>query len=181
MAYEKIDGLDGSAPLIAIAEMRAFGIPTRSVDDLVRAMGMSGISKSQVLRLCEEIDGRVKAVLNRPIEGDWPFLWIGATYLKVRRGGRIISVAVIIGIGVNTDGRREALGLESSYDTRQTGSNVTTGDTSGSVELVFPSKVYADLFLCASKEYVCLIEERPASCDFAANGARNRSAGAASV
>ncbi len=72
---------------------------------------MSGISRSQVSRLCEEIDGKVKAFLERPIEGDWPYLWIDATYLKVRRGGRIVSVAVIIAVGVNTDGRREALGM----------------------------------------------------------------------
>ena len=65
------------------------GISTRSVDDLVKAMGMSGISKSQVSRLCEEIDVKVKAFLERPIEGDWPYLCIDATYLKVRRGGRI--------------------------------------------------------------------------------------------
>nr|WP_260687575.1 transposase [Rhizobium laguerreae] len=68
---------------------------------------MSGISKSQVSRLCEEIDDKVKAFLERPIEGDWPYLWIDATYLKVRPGGRIVSVAVIIAVGVNTDGRRE--------------------------------------------------------------------------
>lgn len=55
---------------------------------------------------------KVKAFLSRPIEGDWPYLWIDATYLKVRRGGRIVSVAVIIAIGVNTDGRREVLGME---------------------------------------------------------------------
>jgi len=59
--------------------------------------------KSQVSRLCEEIDVRVTAFLDRPIEGDWPYLWIHATYLKVRRGGRIVSVAVIIAIGFNTD------------------------------------------------------------------------------
>jgi transposase-like protein len=64
----------------------AQGISTRLVDDLVKAMGMSGTSKSQVSRLCEEIDGKVKAFLERPIEGDWPYLWIDATYLKVRRG-----------------------------------------------------------------------------------------------
>jgi transposase-like protein len=75
-------------------------------------MGMSGISKSQVSRLCEDIDGKVKAFLDRPIEGDWPYLWIDATYLKVRRGGRIVSVAVIIAVAVNTDGRREVLGME---------------------------------------------------------------------
>lgn len=95
-----------------IQEAYVQGISTRSVDDLVKAMGMSGISKSQVSRLCEEIDGKVKAFLDRPIEGDWPYLWIDATYLKVRRGGRIVSVAVIIAVGVNTDGRREVLGME---------------------------------------------------------------------
>lgn len=69
-----------------IQEAYVQGISTRSVDDLVKAMGMNGISKSQVSRLCEEIDGKVKAFLERPIEGDWPYLWIDATYLKVRRG-----------------------------------------------------------------------------------------------
>jgi putative transposase len=95
-----------------IQEAYIQGVSTRSVDDLVKAMGMSGISKSQVSRLCEEIDDKVKAFLDRPIEGEWPYLWIDATYLKVRRGGRIVSVAVIIAVGVNTDGRREVLGME---------------------------------------------------------------------
>ncbi|TIL70196.1 MAG: IS256 family transposase, partial [Mesorhizobium sp.] len=94
-----------------IQEAYVQGISTRSVDDLVKAMGMS-VSKSQVSRMCEEIDGKVKAFLDRPIEGDWPYLWIDATYLKVRRGGRIVSVAVIIAVGVNADGRREVLGME---------------------------------------------------------------------
>lgn len=87
------------------------GISTRSVDDLVKAMGMSGISKSQVSRLCQEIDERVKAFLDRPIEGDWPYVWIDATYLKVRQAGRVVSVAVTIAVGVNSDGRREVLGM----------------------------------------------------------------------
>jgi transposase-like protein len=95
-----------------IQEAYVQGVSTRSVDDLVKAMGMSGISKSQVSRLCEEIDGKVKAFLERPIEGDWPYIWIDATYLKVRRGGRIVSVAAIIAVGVNSDGRREVLGME---------------------------------------------------------------------
>jgi putative transposase len=69
---------------------------------------MSGISKSQVSRLCEEIDGKVKAFLGRPIEGDWPYLWLDATYVKVRQNGRVVSVAVIVAVGVNSDGRREA-------------------------------------------------------------------------
>jgi putative transposase len=95
-----------------IQEAYVQGVSTRSVDDLVKAMGMSGISKSQVSRLCEEIDGKVKVFLERPIEGDWPYIWVDATYLKVRRGGRIVSVAVIIAVGVNSDGRREVLGME---------------------------------------------------------------------
>ena len=95
-----------------VQEAYVQGISTRSVDDLVKAMGMSGICKSQVSRLCEEIDDRVKAFLNRPIEGDWPYLWIDATYLKVRQSGRIVSVAVIVAVGVNSDGRREVLGLD---------------------------------------------------------------------
>jgi len=95
-----------------IQEAYIQGVSTRSVDDLVKALGMSGVSKSQVSRLCEEIDGRVKTFLERPIEGDWPYLWIDATYVKVRQNGRIVSVAVIVAVGVNTDGRREVLGLD---------------------------------------------------------------------
>ena len=95
-----------------IQEAYIQGISTRSVDELVKAMGMSGISKSQVSRLCEDIDQRVKAFLDRPIEGDWPYLWIDATYVKVRQAGRIVSVAVIVAVGVNADGRREVLGMD---------------------------------------------------------------------
>jgi putative transposase len=95
-----------------VQEAYVHGVSTRSVDDLVKAMGMSGISKSQVSRLCAEIDEKVKAFLSRPIEGDWPYLWIDATYVKVRQNGRIVSVAVIIAVGVNSDGRREVLGLD---------------------------------------------------------------------
>jgi transposase-like protein len=95
-----------------VQEAYVQGVSTRSVDDLVQAMGMTGISKSQVSRLCAEIDEKVKAFLQRPIEGDWPYLWIDATYVKVRQNGRIVSVAVIVAVGVNGDGRREILGLD---------------------------------------------------------------------
>jgi len=95
-----------------IQEAYIQGISTRSVDDLVKALGMSGVSKSQVSRLCEEIDERVHAFLDRPIEGDWPYLWVDATYVKVRQNGRIVSVAVIVAVAVNTDGRREGLGID---------------------------------------------------------------------
>ncbi len=94
-----------------IQEAYVHGVSTRSVDDLVKAMGMTGISKSQVSRLCADIDERVHAFLERPIEGEWPYLWIDATYVKVREAGRIVSVAVIIAVAVNTEGRREVLGM----------------------------------------------------------------------
>ena len=94
-----------------IQEAYIQGVSTRSVDELVKAMGMSGISKSQVSRLCSEIDERVNAFLSRPIEGDWPYLWIDATYVKSREAGRIVSKAVIIAVAVNTEGVREVLGM----------------------------------------------------------------------
>ena len=84
---------------------------TRRVDDLVQAMGLSGISKWQVSKLCKEIDERVHGFLDRPLVGEWPYLWLDATYLKQREGGRIVSVAAIIAVAANTDGRREIVGL----------------------------------------------------------------------
>jgi transposase-like protein len=109
-----------------IQEAYIQGVSTRSVDDLVKAMGMTGVFKSQVSRLCMEIDERVEAFLNRPLEGEWPYLWLDATYIKVRRSGRIVSVAAIVAVAVNLpsrqivlrtitcrviDGRREVLGI----------------------------------------------------------------------
>ena len=88
-----------------IQEAYIQGVSTRSVDDLVQAMGMSGISKSQVSRLCGEIDDRIRSFLDRSLEGDWPYLWLDATYVKVRQAGRIVAVAV------NDQGRREVLGM----------------------------------------------------------------------
>jgi putative transposase len=95
-----------------IQEAYVQGVSTRSVDDLVKALGMSGVSKSEVSRLCGELDERVGAFLNRPIEGDWPYLWIDATYVKTREAGRIVSVAVIVAVAVNTDGQRQVLGMK---------------------------------------------------------------------
>ena len=94
-----------------IQEAWIAGVSTRRVEDLVQAMGMSGISKSQVSKLCKDIDERVSSFLERPLEGDWPYVWLDATYLKQRQGGRIISVAVIIAVAANTEGRREIIGL----------------------------------------------------------------------
>jgi transposase-like protein len=94
-----------------IQEAYIQGVSTRSVDELVRAMGMTGISKSQVSRLCGEIDGKIAGFLDRPLEGEWPYIWLDATYVKARRDGHVVSVAVILAVGVNGDGRREVLGL----------------------------------------------------------------------
>ena len=99
------------ALVAVIQEAWIGGVSTRRVDDLVQAMGLSGISKSQVSKLCKEIDERVQAFLERPLEGDWPYLWLDATYLKVREGGRIVPVAAIIAVAASSDGRREIIGL----------------------------------------------------------------------
>ncbi len=72
---------------------------------------MNGISKSSVSKLCKDIDERVNAFLKRPLTGEWPYLWLDATYLKVREGGRIVSVAAIIAVAVDTEGKREIVGL----------------------------------------------------------------------
>jgi hypothetical protein len=99
------------ALVTVIQEAWIGGVSTRRVDDLVQAMGLSGISKSQVSKLCKQIDERVNAFLDRPLTGDWPYLWLDATYLKQREGGRIVSVAAIIAVAVNAEGRREIVGL----------------------------------------------------------------------
>jgi transposase-like protein len=96
--------LSEKAIAAVIQEAWIGGVSTRKVDDLVQALGMTGISKSQVSELCREIDARVHSFLSRPIEGEWP-------YLKVRQAGRVVSVAAIIACAVNSDGRREILGL----------------------------------------------------------------------
>lgn len=87
------------------------GVSTRKVDDLVQALGLTGISKSQVSALCQDIDERVPSFLERPLEGEWSYLWLDATDIKVRQNGCIVSIAAIIATGVNQDGRREILGL----------------------------------------------------------------------
>ena len=99
------------ALVAVIQEAWVGGVSTRRVDDLVQAMGLSGISKSTVSKLCKDIDERVNAFLQRPLEGAWPYLWLDATYLKQREGGRIVSVAAIIAVAVDTEGRREIVGL----------------------------------------------------------------------
>ena len=100
------------------------GVSTRSVDDPVKAMGMTGVSKSQVPRLCGEVGERVGAFLNRPLEGEWPCLRLDATCIKVRRAGRIVSVVAIVAVAVNPDGRvRFRASLSSPARPRCSGTN----------------------------------------------------------
>ena len=99
------------ALVAVIQEAWIGGVSTRRVDELVQAMGLSGIGKSTVSKLCKDIDERVGAFLGRTLEGEWPYLWLDATYLKVREGGRIVSVAAIIAVAVDAEGRREIVGL----------------------------------------------------------------------
>jgi putative transposase len=103
--------LSEKALVAVIQEAWIGGVSTRRVDDLVQAMGLTGIGKSTVSKLCKDIDERVSAFLDRPLSGEWPYLWLDATYLKQREGGRIVSVAAIIAVAVNTDGKREIVGL----------------------------------------------------------------------
>lgn len=99
------------ALVAVIQEAWIGGVSTRKVDDLVQAMGLTGIGKSTVSKLCKDIDERVGAFLDRPLSGEWPYLWLDATYLRQREGGRIVSVAAIIAVAVDTEGRREIVGL----------------------------------------------------------------------
>ena len=99
------------ALVAVIQEAWIGGVSTRKVDDLVQAMGLTGIGKSTVSKLCKDIDERVNAFLDRPLSGEWPYLWLDATYLKQREGGRIVSVAAIIAVAVSTEGKREIVGL----------------------------------------------------------------------
>ncbi len=96
-----------------VQEAYVHGVSTRKVDDLVKALGMAGISKSQVSRVCEELDEEVERFRNRPLGGAYPYVWVDATYVKARQDGRVASVAVVIAVGVKGEtGEREVLGLD---------------------------------------------------------------------
>jgi putative transposase len=96
-----------------VQEAYVHGVSTRKVDELVKALGMAGISKSQVSRLCEELDSEVERFRGRPLEGPYPYVWLDATYVKARQDGRVASTAVVIAVGVNgKSGEREVLGVD---------------------------------------------------------------------
>jgi transposase-like protein len=96
-----------------VQEAYVHGVSTRKVDELVQALGMSGISKSQVSRLCEELDAEVQSFRERPLTASYPYVWLDASYVKARQDGQVVSLAVVIAIGVNSEsGQREVLGLD---------------------------------------------------------------------
>jgi putative transposase len=95
-----------------VQEAYVQGVSTRRVDDLVQALGMQGISKSQVSRLCAELDTEVERFRTRKLVGPYPYVWLDGTFVKVRENGRVVSQAIVIAIGVTATGEREVLGLD---------------------------------------------------------------------
>jgi putative transposase len=95
-----------------VQEAYVLGVSTRKVDDLVQALGIQGMSRSQVSRICGELDEEVERFRSRRLDGAYPYIWLDATYVKVREGGRVVSQAVVVAIGVRSSGEREVLGLD---------------------------------------------------------------------
>ena len=100
------------ALLAVVQEAYVHGVSTRKVDDLLRALGLDGMSKSEVSRICAELDGEVAAFRSRGLEGEHPYVWIDATYHKVRQDGRVQSMATVVAIGVAATGERQILGVD---------------------------------------------------------------------
>jgi putative transposase len=100
------------ALVAVVQEAYVQGVSTRRVDDLVQALGMTGISKSQVSRLCQALDEEVERFRTRRLEGPYPYVWLDATFVKVREAGRVVSMAIVVAIGVRASGEREVLGLD---------------------------------------------------------------------
>ena len=100
------------ALVAVIQEAYIHGVSTRKVDELVQALGMTGISKSTVSRLCSELDEMIEEFRSRPLTSRYPYLWLDAKYIKVREGGRVLNQALVVAVGVNENGEREVLGLD---------------------------------------------------------------------
>jgi transposase-like protein len=100
------------ALLTVVQEAYVHGVSTRKVDDLVKALGLDGISKSEVSRICADLDPVVEAFRTRPLTGEHPYVWLDATYHKVRIDGRVVSQATVVAIGVTRDGERQMLGVD---------------------------------------------------------------------
>ena len=99
--------------LVAIVqEAYISGVSTRKVEDLVQALGIESMDKNRVSRLCEELDEHVQAWRNRPLELEFPVIWLDAIYIKVRVNHRVVNQAVVVAVGVNANGEREILGVD---------------------------------------------------------------------
>ncbi len=99
------------ALLAVIQQAYIEGVSVRRVDDLLKALGLTGIDKSAVSRICQQLDGVVEQFRQRPLQGAYPYLWLDALYVKVRQNHRIVNQAVVIGIGVHETGEREIVGF----------------------------------------------------------------------
>jgi putative transposase len=100
------------ALLAVIQEAYVLGVSTRKVDDLVQALGLSGVDKSKVSRICKQLDEVVEPFRQRPIEGEYPYVWLDALYVKARQNHRVVSLALVIAIGVSHEGERVLLGFD---------------------------------------------------------------------
>lgn len=100
------------ALVAVVQEAYVQGVSTRKVDDLVRALGLDGISKSEVSRLCAELDEQMERFRNRPLEGEYPYVWLDAKPIKVRQDHRVVNMAAVIAVGVKRTGEREVLGFD---------------------------------------------------------------------
>jgi putative transposase len=100
------------ALLNVVQEAYVHGVSTRKVDELVESLGIKGMDKSEVSRISKQLDGFVTEFKNRILEGEYPYLWLDATFPKVREGGRVCSMALVIAVGVNQSGEREILGFD---------------------------------------------------------------------
>lgn len=100
------------ALLSVVQEAYIHGVSTRKVDDLVRALGIEGISRSEVSRICASLDERMEAFRNRPLAGEYPYVWLDAKVVKVREDGRVVNMAAVVAVGVSSTGEREVLGFD---------------------------------------------------------------------
>ncbi len=100
------------ALLAVVQEAYVHGVSTRKVDELVQALGIAGLSKSEVSRICAELDEHMERFRNRPLEGEYPYVWLDAKAVKVRQDGRVVNMAAVIAVGVRETGEREVLGFD---------------------------------------------------------------------
>lgn len=99
------------ASLAVVQEAYVHGVSTRKVDELVQALGIAGLSKSEVSRICAELDEHMERFQNWPLEGEYPYVWLDAKAVKVRQDGRVVNMAAVIAVGVRETGEREVLGF----------------------------------------------------------------------